>query len=42
VRVIIVDEIVPERLAENQPRKDGDTDANADRQPAAVGSILTY
>ena len=35
-RVIIVDEVVPERLAENYPRKDGETDANADRQPAAA------
>ena len=34
--VIIVDEIVPERLAENHPRKDGDTDADADSQPPAV------
>ncbi len=34
--IIIVDEVVPERLAKNYPRKDGETDANADRQPAAV------
>jgi len=34
-RIIIINEIVPERLAENHPRKDGDTDADADRQPAA-------
>ncbi len=35
-RIIIVNEIVPERLAKNYPRKDGETDANADRQPEAV------
>ena len=35
-RIIIVDEVVPERLAKNYPRKDGETDANADRQPAAA------
>ena len=34
--IIIVDEVVLERLAKNYPRKDGETDANADRQPAAV------
>jgi hypothetical protein len=33
---------VPERLAENHPCKHSKTDANADRQPAAVGSIRTY
>jgi hypothetical protein len=35
-RIIIINEIVPERLAENHPRKDGDTDADADSQPPAV------
>jgi hypothetical protein len=33
---------VPERLAKNYPRKDGETDANADSQPAAVHFRWAY
>ena len=35
-RIIIVNEIVPERLAENSACKHRETDANADSQPTAV------
>src|SRR5205809_7845007 len=35
-RVVVVNEVVPERLSKNNPCKHRETDANADRQPAAV------
>jgi hypothetical protein len=34
--IIIVNEIVPERLAKNDPRKHSKKDANADEYPAAA------
>jgi len=32
-RIIIVNEVVPKRLAKNDPRKQGKKDANADNYP---------
>jgi hypothetical protein len=32
-RIVVIDEVVPQRLAENTPREQCKTDANAERNP---------
>src|SRR4051794_21016953 len=41
-RIIVINEVVPDGLAKNNPRKHCETNANADRQPAAVHLTQAY